>query len=188
MLGKLNMRRVRHGLVERDLLFGPVINPWRGRAPAVVSRQDKAMAASLHPQGGSSGGSSALPPFRPSSAPPPRPPTPAARSASRRPDRHGRHQADLWPLLALGHRRLRLVARPGRSDRPRRARRRGDAQGAMAGVDAEGFHVGRRCRCRTTKRRSARASRACASASRRSTASRACRRTSRRCGRRARRG
>ncbi len=32
--------------------------------------------------------------------------------------RHRRHQADLWPLLALGRRRLRLVARPGRPDCP----------------------------------------------------------------------
>src|SRR5229473_3420316 len=36
--------------------------------------------------------------------------------------RDRRHQADLWPLLALGHRRLCLLARPGRSDRTQRAR------------------------------------------------------------------
>src|SRR5690242_7853698 len=42
---------------------------------------------------------------------------------------HGdrRHQADLWPLLALGHRRLRIVARPGRSDRAHGARCRDPA-------------------------------------------------------------
>jgi aspartyl-tRNA(Asn)/glutamyl-tRNA(Gln) amidotransferase subunit A len=32
--------------------------------------------------------------------------------------RHRRHQADLWPLLALGHRRVCLVAGSGRPDRP----------------------------------------------------------------------
>ena len=74
--------------------------------------------------------------------------------------RHGRHQADLWPLLALGHRRLRLVARPGRPDRPRRARRRDPAE-----VDGLASTPRTRprstCRCRTTRRRSASRSRAC---------------------------
>ena len=37
---------------------------------------------------------------------------------------HRRGQAHLRPLLALGHRRLRLVARPGRADDPHGARRR----------------------------------------------------------------
>ena len=54
-------------------------------------------------------------------------PIPAARSASPRLHRHGRHQADLWPLLALGHCRLRLLARSGRADRAHRARRRDPA-------------------------------------------------------------
>ena len=56
--------------------------------------------------------------------------------------RHGRHQADLRPLLALGHRRLRLVARPGRPDRPRRARRRDPAEVDGLGR-SEGHHLGR---------------------------------------------
>ena len=38
-------------------------------------------------------------------------------SAARGFHRHGRHQADLWPLLALGHRRVRLLARSGRTAR-----------------------------------------------------------------------
>ena len=36
--------------------------------------------------------------------------------------RHRRHQADLRPLLALGHRRLRQLARPGRARWPARSR------------------------------------------------------------------
>jgi len=35
---------------------------------------------------------------------------------ARRLHRHLRHQTDLWPLLALGDRRLRFVTRPGRAD------------------------------------------------------------------------
>ena len=31
--------------------------------------------------------------------------------------RDRRHEADLWPLLALGHRRVCLLARSGRADR-----------------------------------------------------------------------
>ena len=38
--------------------------------------------------------------------------------------RHGGHQADLWPLLALRHRRFRLLARSGRTDRAHGARLR----------------------------------------------------------------
>ena len=56
--------------------------------------------------------------------------------------RHRRHQADLWPLLALGHRRLRLLARPGRTDRPRRARRRDHAEVDGLGRP-EGHHLRR---------------------------------------------
>ncbi len=37
--------------------------------------------------------------------------------------RHCRAEAHLWPLLALGRGRLRLVARPARADDPHRARR-----------------------------------------------------------------
>ena len=47
---------------------------------------------------------------------------------ARRLHRHHRHQADLWPLLALGHRRLRQLARPGRADGARRARLRDHAR------------------------------------------------------------
>jgi hypothetical protein len=49
-------------------------------------------------------------------------------SASRA-DRHHRHQADLWPLLALRHDRVCLVAGPGRPDGPHRRRLRPAAAG-----------------------------------------------------------
>ena len=54
--------------------------------------------------------------------------------------RHCRRQADLRPVLAIRHGRVRLVARSGRTARPHRARR-----GNHAAVDGrarpEGFHV-----------------------------------------------
>ena len=90
--------------------------------------------------------------------------------------RHRRHQADLRPLLALGHRRLRLVARPGRADRPRRSRDAAIMLRAMAGARPEGHRPPPTCRCPTFeaalgKRREGPA----ASASPRNTASTACR-------------
>ena len=69
--------------------------------------------------------------------------------------RHRRHQADLRPLLALGHRRLRLLARPGRADRRDGARRARSCCSSMAGHDPKDTTSRRRCRCRTTRPRSA---------------------------------
>ena len=54
---------------------------------------------------------------------------------ARRRHRHGRPQAHLWPLLALRHRRLRFVARPGRAHDQDGARRRHHAAASMASVD-----------------------------------------------------
>ncbi len=55
--------------------------------------------------------------------------------------RHRRSEADLWPLFALGHRRLCFVARSGRADDTQRARRGADAE-----IDgrprSEGFDLG----------------------------------------------
>ncbi|TWH33644.1 aspartyl-tRNA(Asn)/glutamyl-tRNA(Gln) amidotransferase subunit A [Aminobacter sp. J15] len=109
MLGKLNMDEFAMGSSNETSYYGPVKNPWRA----------KGSSADLVP-GGSSGGSAAA-----RAAPPPlgrRPPR--ARPGGPAPPaggvhRYRRHQADLWPLLALGHRCLRLVAGPGRPDRPR---------------------------------------------------------------------
>ena len=89
----------------RPARFGPVISPWR--------RSDGGNAP-LAP-GGSSGGSAAAVAARLAPG--------VDRHRHRRLDpparrlrRHHRDQADLWPLLALGHRRLRLArsTRPGR--------------------------------------------------------------------------
>ena len=73
---------------------------------------------------------------------------------ARRLHRHLRHQADLWPLLALRHGRLRFVARSGRADRAQRARR-GDHAALDGGPRPEGFDLLRRARARLRGRRSA---------------------------------
>ena len=119
--------------------YGPVENPWQ-------ARQDT--HAALVP-GGSSGGSAAAV-------------CGAARAGCdrhryRRLDpparvvlRHRRHQADLWPLLALGHRGVRLVARPGRAFRPHGGGLRDPAR-SMAGHRSEGFHQRRCARARISR-------------------------------------
>ena len=124
MLGKLNMDEFAMGSSNETGHYGPVVNPWR-RAGSDNAK--------LVP-GGSSGGSAAAV---------------AARlchggdgDRHRRLDppagglhRHRRHQADLWPLLALGHRRLRLLAGPGRADRAHASRTRRSCCRSMAGHD-----------------------------------------------------
>jgi aspartyl-tRNA(Asn)/glutamyl-tRNA(Gln) amidotransferase subunit A len=106
MLGKLNMDEFAMGSSNETSYFGPVINPWR------ASNSN----AQLVP-GGSSGGSAAAVAAWPLRC--------GDRHRYRRLDppagglhRHGGHQADLWSLLALGRRGVRLLARPGRPDRP----------------------------------------------------------------------
>jgi aspartyl-tRNA(Asn)/glutamyl-tRNA(Gln) amidotransferase subunit A len=136
MLGKLNMDEFAMGSSNETSYYGNVVSPWR--------RADGGNAA-LTP-GGSSGGSAAAV---------------AARIApgvtgtdtggldppARRLHRHHRHQADLWPLLALGRGRLCLVARPGWADGTGRARLR-DPSGSHGRLRSEGFHLARPCRCR----------------------------------------
>ena len=73
--------------------------------------------------------------------------------------RHRRPQADLRPLLALGDRGVRVLARPGRAVRAHGARRR-DPVALDGRPRSEGHHLGRSCRCPTTRPRSANRSRA----------------------------
>ena len=104
MLGKLNMDEFAMGSSNETSCYGNAVNPWRR------GNDDAALTP-----GGSSGGSAQRRCGRPLPCrhrhryrrlhPP-----------ARRLHRHHRDQTDLWPLLALGHRRLRLVARPGRAD------------------------------------------------------------------------
>ena len=56
--------------------------------------------------------------------------------------RDRRRQADLWPLLALGHRGVRLLARSGRPDRAHRARCR-DPDALDGRSRPQGHDVGR---------------------------------------------
>ncbi len=136
MLGKINNDEFAMGSSNETSAFGPVVSPWRrkgwesgpGRARAVNGE-----TRGLLVPGGSSGGSAAR--RRGGLC------LGATGDRHRRLDpparglhRHGRHQADLWPLLALGHRRLRLLARPGGAHRhARRARLRPSLLRSMAG-------------------------------------------------------
>ena len=148
MLGKLNNDEFAMGSSNETSCFGPVVN----RLAARRRPNTRAGAGRLVRRLGRGGRGAALPR--------------RDRDRHRRLDpparglhRHRRHQADLWPLLALGHRRLRLLARPGRADRAHRARCR-DPAALDGGPRSEGHDLGRRRRCRTTRRRSASRSRA----------------------------
>jgi aspartyl-tRNA(Asn)/glutamyl-tRNA(Gln) amidotransferase subunit A len=97
MLGKLNLDQFAMGSSNETSYFGNVISPWR---------RNGGDNAALAP-GGSSGGSSSAIAARLCPA--------ATGNGHRRIDpparrlyRHFGHQADLWPLLALGHRGVRL--------------------------------------------------------------------------------
>ena len=89
-------------------------------------------------------------------------------------DRHRWHQADLWPVLALGHRGVCVVARSGGADRQDRARRGLDAE-SHGQPRPQGHDVRRRAGAGLRSGAARRASKACASACRRNTASTACR-------------
>ena len=164
-------RRIRHGLVEHD-------QPFRRRRESVEApgRQPQAGARRLVRRLG--GGGRGLHGAG------------QHRHRHRRLDppagvvlRHRRSEADLWPLLALGRRRLRQLARPAGAVRPHRRGHRAAAAGDGR-PRSEGFDLGAAGACRiSSRRRAIRTSRACASASPRNTASTARRRRSRRCGR-----
>ncbi len=139
--------RVRHGLVQRDLLLRP-----GGQSVALEGLERAAGAGRFVGRFGGGGRRAAL---RRGDGDRYRRLDPPAGGLHR----HRRHQADLWPLLALGHRRLRLLARPGRPDRARRARRRDppEVDGEQSTPRTRPRPTGR---CPTTRRRSAEASRA----------------------------
>ena len=133
--------RVRDGLVERDVLLRPrrlalaaaQLEPRQGARGARGRQARPADARRLLRRIGLGRRRAALPRGdreRHRRLDPP----------ARRLHRHCRHQADLWPLLALRHGRLRLVARSGGTDRAHCARRRDHA--ALDGrTRPEGFHL-----------------------------------------------
>ena len=98
--------------------------------------------------------------------------------------RHRRDQADLRPLLALGRRRLRELARPGRADGAHGRGLRAPAAG-HGRPRPQGQHLGRPRGAGLGRRAHRRRARACGSASPGSTRSPACRPRSRPCGGRA---
>ena len=154
MLGKLNMDEFAMGSSNETSYYGPVASPWlppnwsRDRARAALGPNKRGL---LTP-GGSSGGSVV---------------GCGRATLSRRHGerhrrlhppaccfhRHCRHQADLRPLLALRHGRLRLVTRSGGTARPHSARRRDHA--ALDGwARPQGLHLfaGSRSRLRSRGR------------------------------------
>ena len=104
MLGKLNMDEFAMGSANVTSAYGNVENPWR-----LAARQPAARAGRIVGRLGRGGGG-ARGPCR-------------HRHRYRRLDpparellRHRRIEADLRTLLTLGHRRVRVLARPGRAD------------------------------------------------------------------------
>ena len=173
--GQAQQRRVRDGLVERDVVLRP-----GGQSVAARRFQHHAGAGRLIRRIGVRRGGAALhgrdrDRYRRFDPP------------ARRVHRDRRRQADLRALFALGHRGVRVLARPGRSDRAHHPRCR-DPDALDGGARSQGHHLGRSpgagLRGRDRKIRQGHEDRH----SRRSIASTACRRKSKSSGARARRG
>jgi aspartyl-tRNA(Asn)/glutamyl-tRNA(Gln) amidotransferase subunit A len=110
MLGKLNNDEFAMGSSNETSFYGPVVNPWQRRGSN----------AKLVP-GGSSGGSSAAVAARLCMG--------ATATDTGGSIRQPAAVTGLRALLPLGHRRVRLIARPGGADRPHRQRCGHPAQG-----------------------------------------------------------
>src|ERR1051326_5852519 len=115
LLGTRNNDECAMGSSNETSCFDPVVSPWRGRG----SEQK------LVPGGSSGGSAAAVRAGLGVGGPGPRyrrldPPAGGVL-------RHRRRQADLWALLALGHRGVRLLARSGGTVCPQRPRLRDPA-------------------------------------------------------------
>ena len=133
-------RRVRDGLVDHDELLRP------DREPVAAARRQPAAGAGRLVGRLGGGGRGACRARR-------------DRHRYRRLDppagellRHRRAEADLRPLLALGGRGVRLLARPSRADDPHGARR-GDHARRDGRARPARTRPRRRCRCPITRRR-----------------------------------
>ncbi len=109
MLGKLNMDEFAMGSSNETSAYGPVISPVEAQRRRQCGADPGRIVGRIG--GGGRGGDRAG----------------RDRDRHRRVDpparglhRHLRDQADLWPLLALGDRVVRKLARPGRADGARR--------------------------------------------------------------------
>ena len=162
MLGKLNMDEFAMGSSNETSAYGPVISPWK--------RNDGGNAA-LTP-GGSSGGSAAAVAARIAPGVTGTDTGGSIRQPAAFTGICG-HQADLRPLLALGHRRLRLLARPGRADGARRCATARSCSRRWPGSIPR-TRPRSTCRCRSGKRACRAISAASASAFPRNIASTAC--------------
>ena len=128
LLGKTNLDEFAMGSSNTTSYYGNVVNPWQ-RAGDSETRlvPGRLLRRVRHRRGGAAGAGRDRHRYR-------RLDPPAGQLL-----RHHRHEADLWPLLALGHRGLRLVPGPGGADDPHGARR-GDPAAFDGRLRPEGFH------------------------------------------------
>ena len=152
MLGKLNMDEFAMGSSNETSAFGPVVSPWRREGSNVSAGASGAIEGTHLVPGGSSGGSAAavaahlcLGATATDTGGSIRQPAAFTGTVGIKPT-YGR-------CLPLGHGGLRLVARPGRPDRPHGARHRHHA--ALHGrARIRRTRPASICRCRISRRRS----------------------------------